>query len=44
MEKEEFVFCITDNSPDAIVFSAQGVIRYLNPAAVTLFGADGRAA
>jgi diguanylate cyclase (GGDEF)-like protein/PAS domain S-box-containing protein len=44
MEKEEFVFCITDNSPDAIVFSARGLIRYLNPAAVALFGAESAAA
>jgi diguanylate cyclase (GGDEF)-like protein/PAS domain S-box-containing protein len=43
MEKEEFVFCITDNSPDAIVFSAQGLVRYVNPAAVTLFGAESSA-
>ena len=40
MENQELIFRITDESADAIVFSSQGLIRYLNPAAVALLGAE----
>lgn len=40
MGNSELLFSITDDSPEAVVFSSHGAIRYLNPAAVALFGAD----
>jgi len=40
MENRELIFGITDESADAIVFTSQGLIRYLNPAAVALLGAE----
>ncbi|MGE5472428.1 MAG: PAS domain S-box protein [Bacteroidota bacterium] len=43
MENQALIFRIADESADAVVFCSRGLIRYLNPAAVTLLGAESSA-
>ena len=40
IQRDDPFFQLTENSPDAIFISAMGCFRYVNPAALQLFGAN----